>query len=68
VPHRAGPQADEQHVVLGVRGGQDDQAGTGVTEQRALERAKPGCVQVLDDLDDGRGVESAQPAGPVSSA
>ena len=62
VPQTAGQECLVAHVVLHVRRRDDDRAGSGVGEHRALERGQPVGIQVLDHLHEDRRVVAAQPS------
>ena len=50
-------QPVEAHVVLAVRCRHHDRARPRLAEEDALEAPQARDIQVLDHLDDGRGVE-----------
>jgi hypothetical protein len=53
-------QRREQAVVVPIGRGDDDKAGSGVTEQSALDLRQAVGLDVLDHLDQGGGVEAAE--------
>ena len=60
-----GPDVLPRHVVLPVRRGEHDRSRAGELEHGPLEGRQPGRVEVLDDLDNGGGIEPLQPPVPV---
>ena len=61
VAGRAGREALELHVVLGVWRRHDDRPRPGELEQDALESGEAGRIEVFDDLDDCGCIEALQP-------
>ena len=59
---RAGGEAGETDVVFDVRGAQDGSLRSGELEENAFEGGEARWIEVLDDLDDGRGVIAFDPA------
>src|SRR5205085_8024332 len=68
VPKARWPQTLEVYVVLRVRSRKDDGAGAGELEQDALERPEARRVEMLDDLDERRRVETREPLVAVEQA
>src|SRR2546427_127172 len=60
VPELTGWQRGEEPVVLAVGRRDDHGRGRHELEDRSLEGSEAKCVEMLDDLDRGRGVEASQ--------
>jgi hypothetical protein len=60
MPEAAGGKRFPFHVVLAVRRGDDDGFRAGEFEENAFEGGEPRGVEVLDDFDDGGGVEACE--------
>src|SRR5439155_9937336 len=60
VTEAAGGQAGPVRIVLGVGGGDDHPSRPGMGEDDLLQRAQAWTVDVLDDLNQQRGVESGE--------
>lgn len=65
VAHRLGGQGVEAHVVVDVRGADDDGRGCGTAEDAALESGQPRRVDVFDHLHQHDRVEAGQPVVAV---